>query len=186
MSNKLKLLTGNYFNMSQYAALAKWAIIAALVSAVGYFAVDHYNAYTDLQKTVEDQVQLIKKKQGTIDTLLGDNRIKDDVIKTMKDSAKVAEQAAEKDKADKEAQKALAESIDKKRQADETHVRANKPTYVKQQRGSKEPPVLDTRNLETKISDIRITSIYSNYCTSANVKDAENCAGFLTELKTKS
>lgn len=185
MLNKIKLLTGNSFNMSQYAALAKWAIIAALVSAVGYFAVDHYNTYTDLQKTVKDQADLIEQKQGTIDTLLGENKTKDTVIETMKQSAKLAEEAAEKDKADKEAQKALADAIDKKRQSDEAHVRANKPTYVKQPRGSKEPPVLDTRNLETKISDIRINSIYSNYCTSANVKDVENCIGFLPELKTK-
>lgn len=186
MLSKIKLLTGNSFNMSQYAALAKWVIIASILGAVGYFAVDHYSAYTDLQKTVKDQSEIIKQKQGTIDTLVSNNKIKDDVIKSLQDAAKVAEEAAEKDKADKEAQKAMADAIDKKRQSDEAYVRANKPTYIKQPKDSKDPPVLDTRNLETKISDIRITSVFANYCTSANVKDTENCVGFLPELKTKS
>jgi hypothetical protein len=184
MSNKLKLLTGNYFNMSQYAALAKWAIIAALVSAVGYFAVDHYNSYTDLQKTVKEQAETIKQKEGTIKTLTSENSTKDTVIGTLQATARVSEQAAEEDLKKKTEQEEFFKSIETKRQTEEREVKSKKVTYKKQPKGSTEPPVVDDRNLETKLSDIRITSIIDTYCASPNVKNPQLCPGNLTNLNS--
>lgn len=183
MIAKLQLLTRKSFNMSQYAALAKWFIIAALVSAVGYFGYSHVSTYLDLQKTVETQESTIKTKEGTIKTLSSENDTKDQTITVLESSKKVAEEAASKALKEKQDQEELFNSINKKRQTAEGNARNNKVTYLKQQKGSTSEPVVDNRNLITKLSDIRISSIYDTYCASSVVKDAQNCSATLSNLK---
>lgn len=162
----------------------KWIIYAVIFSVVAYYGYSHVSSYNEMSKIIETQKEKIDKLDGKIGSLAAENSTKDGVITNLQLAKEVAEAAAERDRIEKEAAEKAFKEINDKRKIEENLVKNNKVTYRKQPKDVKTPPVVDDRALETKLSDIRISSIYDTYCVAVKNENIQFCPSKLPELKS--